>query len=117
MAMKKREAMVTSRDIAKLAGVYHRDVENVIGRLFVTGVIAHTKNVICTQCRQYVFYAHQKRNSLQVAAQFSAECVIKLYDMWEAKEQPNAPQTYLEALKELVLIEEARLKEEEAQQE
>jgi phage regulator Rha-like protein len=114
---------MSSREIAELVDSRHDSVKRTIERLVAQGVIESPplvdfKNINNVAGQEYVFSGEQgKRSSIIVVAQLSPEFTARLVDRWqelEAKQAPQVPQTYSQALLEAGRL--AQLAEEQAQQ-
>lgn len=113
-----KQQTMTSLDISELLGSRHDKVKQSIERLAERGVIElPPTGIIPTQTKPmnvFEFSCEQgKRDSIIVVAQLSPEFTALIVDRWKELEdklsKPQLPETYLEALKALVISEEEKI--------
>jgi phage regulator Rha-like protein len=102
---------MSSQEIAELLNCRHDNVKRTIERLAERNVIQlpPLEEVKNNKGQTVSCYMVNKRDSYVVVAQLSPEFTARLVDRWQELEnlqKPKLPQTYLEALKELVVKEE-----------
>lgn len=116
------ESIMTSRDIAKITGKEHKnvlsDIRNEIESIekegLSTELIFQLSEYKDSTGRKLPMYSMGREGAMQIATRYSAGIrrkLIKKLDEIENKKQA-LPENYLEALKSLVISEEARIEAE-----
>ena len=114
---------MNSKEIAELVGSRHDNVKTSVERLANQGVIVlpAMQDIPFVDdsgrnrtTKAYVFSGEQgKRDSIVIVAQLSPKFTAALVDRWQELEkqllEPKLPQTYLDALKALVALEESKI--------
>lgn len=104
---------MTSKEIAELTGKNHsdvlRDIRNLqdqVGTESIFGVSSY----LSEQGKELPMYSLDKKQTLLLISGYNALLRLKIINRWEELEQNLTPKTYIEALKALVVSEEAKQK-------
>jgi Rha family phage regulatory protein len=104
---------MTSKEIAELTGKRHdhvlRDIKSLqeqVGGETIFGVSSY----LSEQGKELPMYSLDKKQTLLLISGYNALLRLKIINRWEELEQNLTPKTYIEALKALVVSEEAKQK-------
>lgn len=105
---------MSSKEMAKLTDIRHDSVKRTINSLLEKGLLPKTQIVDGVKSANGVvekIYYSDKRDSLVIVARLSPEFTARVVDRWqdlEDQNKPKVPQTYLESLKALIVVEEEK---------
>ena len=104
---------MTSKEIAELTGKNHsdvlRDIRNLQDQIGTESIFALSEYKDSTG-RTLPMFELDKKQTLLLVSGYNALLRLKIINRWEELEQNLTPKTYIEALKALVVSEEAKQK-------
>jgi Rha family phage regulatory protein len=104
---------MTSKEIAELTGKNHsdvlRDIRNLQDQVKGESIFA-LSSYLSEQGKELPMYSLDKKQTLLLISGYNALLRLKIINRWEELEQNLTPKTYIEALKALVVSEEAKQK-------